>query len=68
MTTETQPKRVRILGILHTLYRNSIFLNESFFNLKEHKWLKENYMPTDNEILMVTNPKTGTTLTKAIMS
>ena len=56
-------EKLSCLGIHHGLYKNSLlFPPGPLFNIKALKWLKSNYEPTDNEILIVTYPKTGTTL------
>eukprot|EP01084_Bolivina_argentea_P312636 541273_1 len=57
---------INILGINHQIINNDLFLPDDWFSLKEHKWLKNNYEPTDNEIWIASYPKTGITLTLQI--
>ena len=59
-------KELNVFGINHALYKSSLFAPSPFYNIDSLKWLKKNYEPTDNEIFIVTFPKTGTTLTMQI--
>ena len=58
--------KVHCAGIDHTLFKNSFFPNPWFYKAEALQWLQDNYEPTDNEIYVVTYPKTGTTLTLQI--
>ena len=53
-------------GLDHTIYNNCLYPGAPFYKAKGLPWLQENYEPTDNEIYVVTYPKTGTTLTQQI--
>lgn len=50
-----------ILGITRTLYETALITN--LVDLKARNWLRNNYVPSDNEVWVVTYPKCGTTLT-----
>eukprot|EP01083_Nonionella_stella_P087417 243224_1 len=54
------------LGIKHIVEENYLLPPDSGI-LESRKWLKANYKPTDNEVWVVTYPKTGTTLALQIL-
>eukprot|EP01084_Bolivina_argentea_P056192 102881_1 len=53
------------LGVKSILSDNSLHPGIPNFN-ESSKWLRENYIPTDNEIWIITYTKCGTTLTQQI--
>ena len=54
------------LGVPHRIYDNSLFVPAPTYKISALKWLKNNYIPSDNEIWIISYPKTGTTFTQQI--
>ena len=52
-------------GLVNTLYDNTLF-NAHPYSIDAVQWLQNNYYPTDNEVFVVSYPKTGTTVTLQI--
>eukprot|EP01084_Bolivina_argentea_P132370 233607_1 len=51
------------IGIQHSLHKDSLLHPPILYNFKASQWLQKNYIPTDNEIFVVSYSKTGSTLT-----
>ena len=64
MNDKSEDDIINCLGIRHKIFDNSLV--PTFFNKKKVNWLRNNYIPSKNEIWIVTYPKNGTTLTQQI--